>query len=183
MTKEFDWQYSWEKILYKKRQNFISFFVSILGNLALLISFCVVIGVISFYAKIGNIGYVISWIILLVFAIRWVIMYRGTYFIITSRRIIKLVREGYIFEHTKELKLLDIQQMNTKTYGILDKIFGYWNLEFQWPHNEEDNVYFKGMNKPKEILTYVWRIIDYIKENGASDDLSSFKSRKERRAG
>jgi hypothetical protein len=52
-------------------------------------------------------------------------MYLKTKFYITSRRVVKLVRNGLITEHKKEKKLEDIKQLRADKKSLTQKLLNY----------------------------------------------------------
>lgn len=179
--KKFEWQYSDEKLLLKKHENIISFISNKFYILVVNIILWLIIWWVSFYFLKS---FLILFIIVLLFTIFWIfylrLIYKDTWIIITSRRVLKLVRTWFFSNHKKELKLADIKATLASRKWILWVIFGYWNITIQWTE-EHSNIYFKWMNDYSDITNYIWRIQDYIKLNWHTDNLSSFKTKKERK--
>lgn len=180
MKKEFEWQYSWEKILLKSKEHKFSFLLKNISNFLLFCSILFIIWIINFYsAKISAIYYLLFFVFLFILWYFY-IKFRDTNFYITSRRIIKKVRQWIFVEHHKELKLEDIQQINSRTINFFWSIMNFWTIEFQGPHNKEDNIYIVWIKRHREIVTYLWRVKDYIDKNGHTDNIATFKTKKER---
>lgn len=180
MEKKFKWQYSWEKILLISKEHKFSFFLKNVSNFLLLCSILTILWIINFYSiKINILYYLLSFIFLFTLWYFY-IKFRDTIFYITSRRIIKKVRQWIFIEHNKELKIEDIQQINSRTISFFWSILNYWTIEFQWPHNKDDNVYVVWIKRHKEIVTYLWRVKDYIDKNWHTDNIATFKTKKER---
>lgn len=178
MEKEFAGQQSWEKVLFKRREYFLSFFTRIIVDFSISIAFLILWWVFSAY---GILPIYVPIIIVILIIARWILMYYKTVFYITSRRVIKIVRNWIITEHKKEKKLEDIKQIRSDKKSLLEKIFNYWTLEIESTYDHKQNLYFKWLKLVWEVEDYLWVISSYIKENWKTDDLSSFKSRKERK--
>jgi len=141
MTKEFKWQYSWEKILFKVKENLISF---ILSKFWVILAFIFIITIFSwvlFYFKYNLIA-----IFLIVFSIIFIIwyywfLYKDSFLYFTSRRIIKQIRNWLFWRHKKELKIMDIKSSMSNKKWFLQTILRIWNLKIEWT---DDNwiIYF-----------------------------------------
>lgn len=177
--KDFEWQYSDEKLLLKANENIISFLLSkyYLFILSFVVSFILIL------AWQYNELYFSS--IIIVFLLFWLLFYYlrymfiNTYFIITSRRVLKLVKNGLLTWHKKEIKLLDIQ-WTTSRKNFFESILGYWNILVQ-AVDKDANIYFKWLSNHSDINNYIWRVIDYIKLNWHTDNISRYRTKKERK--
>ena len=98
---------------------------------------------------------------------------------ITSRRVIKSILTGISDPHTKEIRLESVKQMTSLHHSLPGKTFGYGSLHI---NPGSDAIRFRGMPLHTEVESYLARIVDYLKTNPPTDDLSSFKPRKERYA-
>lgn len=179
IIKDFEWQYSDEKLLFKKHENLISF---ILKKFHLFIVY-IILSTIAFFAikyflKSYIIATIISIITLLTLFIYLKRQYSNTWVIITTRRVLKLVRNWIFTQHRKELKLSDIKA-TTARRNFIDSIFWYWNIVIQWTE-EHSNIYFKWVNGHADVINYIWRVLDYIKINGHTDNIARYKAKKER---
>lgn len=180
MEKAFAWQQNWEKILYISREYFLSFFFSKIQDITIsILIFSLWLGI--WISIEQNIIVIISILFLLFVVLRYLIMYLKTKFYITSRRVVKLVRNGLITEHKKEKKLEDIKQLRADKKSLTQKLLNYWTLEIESTYEDKSNIYFKWVKLVWEVSDYIWVITSYIKENWKTDDLSSFKSRKDRK--
>jgi hypothetical protein len=177
--KEFEWQYSDEKLLLKQHESLISFLLKKIHLFVvyIILSFLLFIAI-SYFLDSYIISTIISLFTLLILFIYLKRQYSNTWIIITTRRVIKLVRSWILTQHRKELKLTDIKA-TTARRNFLDSIFWYWNIMVQWTE-EHSNIYFKWIKWYSDITNYIWRILDYIKLNGHTDNLSKYKSKKER---
>jgi hypothetical protein len=107
-------------------------------------------------------------------------MYDNTLIIVTTRRVIKKVRNWLFRSHEKELLLWDIRQITTTKNNFIESIFHCWNIMFQWAEAKW-NLYFKGITDNKDIWNYVTRILDYMKLNWHTDNISKYKTKKQRK--
>jgi len=178
--KEFEWQYSDEKLLFKQHENLISF---ILRKFHLFIVYLILSAILFISTKYFLDSYFISTIVLIIiFFILFIYLkrqYSNTWIIITTRRVLKLVRSGIFTQHRKELKLTDIKATTTRR-NFFDSIFWYWNIMIQWTE-EHSNIYFKWIKWHSDIANYLWRVLDYIKLNWHTDNIARYKTKKDRR--
>ena len=107
-------------------------------------------------------------------------MYNNTLFIITTRRIIKKVKNWLFKSHEKELLLTDIKQITTSKNNFIETLFKCWNIKFIWTE-EKWNMYFKWITDNKDIWNYITRILDYIRLNWHTDNISRYKPKKQRK--
>ena len=178
--KDFEWQYSDEKLLLKQHENLISF---LLRKSHLFIVYIILSSILFISLKYFLDSYIISSIIsILILVILFIYLkrqYSNTWIIITTRRVLKLVRSGIFTQHRKELKLNDIKATTTRR-NFYDSIFWYWNIMIQWTE-EHSNIYFKGIKWHSDIANYLWRVLDYIKLNWHTDNIARYKTKKARR--
>jgi len=178
--KEFEWQYSDEKLLFKNHENIISF---LLRKFHLFIVYMILSSLLFIFIIYLLKSYIIASIIsILTFFILFIYLrrqYTNTWVIITTRRVLKLVRSGLFTQHRKELKLNDIKA-TTARRNFIDSIFWYWNIMIQWT-DEHSNIYFRWIKWHSDITNYIWRVLDYIKLNWHTDNISKYKSKKERK--
>ena len=107
-------------------------------------------------------------------------MRKSNFFMITSRRIIKSILTGISDPHTKEIRLESVKQMTSLHRTLAGKIFGYGSLHI---NPGSDAIRFRGMPLHTEVESYLARVVDYIKTNPPTDDISIFVGRKKRYAG
>lgn len=178
--KEFNWQYSDEKLLLKKHESLISFLLSKWYFFIFLSIFSIVWFFITKY-MIQNIiiSAVLPIMIIITFIFYLRLLYTNTWIIITTRRVIKFVRNGIFNDHKKELKLADIKATSIKR-NFIDTLFGYWNITIQGTEKNSD-IYFKGITGYADISNYIWRILDYIKLNWHTDNISKYVKKHERK--
>gem|GEM_PF-5824344 len=99
--------------LFMKKYNFIIFF---------LVFF--VVNFVLYFLKIQNIWIIIfSFLAIILFYFYNKLLYDNTSIIVTTRRIIKKVRNGLFVSHEKELLLSDIRQITTRKNSFIDTIF------------------------------------------------------------
>jgi len=180
MKKEFKWQYSWEKVLLKCKEHIVSF---ILNKIWIVLSFVIFIFLVSFWLVFF--GYKILAIFLLFFSIILIIiyywfLYKDSFLIFTSRRVIKQIRNWIFWKHKKELKIIDIKSVLSNKKGFIQTILWIWNLKIEWTEKEA-NIYFTWIKEYEDIANYIWRVVDYIKLNWHTDNISKYKSRKQRK--
>jgi hypothetical protein len=178
--KDFEWQYSDEKLLLKQHENLIHL---LLRKFHLFIVYIILSAILFIIIEYKFNSYIISffisiWIFLILF-IYLKRQYSNTWIIITTRRVIKLVRSGIFTQHRKELKLTDIKA-TTSRRNFFDSIFWYWNIMIQWTE-EHSNIYFKWIKGNADIANYLWRVLDYIKLNWHTDNIAKYKTKKSRR--
>ena len=182
MKKDFDWQYSDEKLLFKSHEHLFSFLVdkthifAVYAVLWLVLSVAVSLlsGMILFW-----------WLTFLVVAFLWLlyltVLYRNTWLIITPRRLVKLTQNGLFKKRRRELKLMDIKATDAKK-SVIGTFLWYTELTIKWTESDT-SIYFKGIAWGQDIANYIWRIIDYIKTNGHEDEISRYVPKKIRRQG
>lgn len=177
--KDFEGQYSDEKLLYKRHENIVSF---IINKFYLFVVYIILSWMIYFWVeyytdseKLAIVSSIAVFISLLMYLRN---QYLNTWVIITSRRVLKLVRNWFFIQHRRELKLGDIKAtLSRRTF--IESILWYWNIEFQWT-DDHANIYFRWVRWHANVVNYVWRVIDYIKINWHTDNISTYKDKKER---
>lgn len=123
------------------------------------------------------------WVVILASSILAFYAYRlihhrsGNYFMITSRRIIKSIVSGVSDPHTKEVRLESVKQMTSVHRSLAGKMFKYGSLHI---NPGSDAIRFRGMPLHSEVESYLARIVDYLRTNPPTDELTPFASRKER---
>ena len=180
MKKQFPWQYSDEKILFKVKENLISF---IFSKFWVIFSFIILVSIISailLYFNYGIIAFVLIIISLFLIIIYYWFLYKDSFLIFTSRRIIKQIRNGIFFRHRKELKIMDIRSSMNNKKGFLQTLLRIWNIKIEWAEKEW-NIYFSGIKEYEDISNYIWRVIDYIKLNWHTDNIARYKPKKMRK--
>ncbi len=178
--KSFEWQYSDEKLLLKKHENIISFMLDKVHLFFVYLVLSSLIWVWSYFLHYIIIVSITIWLIIFSLLLFYLyILYKNTWLIITTRRVLELTQNWLFQKHKKELKLNDIKATDTKKW-IIWTLFWFWNLTIKWTE-ESANIYFKWINESKEIVNYLWRVIDYIKLNWHTDNISRYRSKKERK--
>jgi len=178
--KEFKWQYSDEKILFKVKENLISF---IFSRFWFVLSFLVLISiawvlVYNFFSEIFWLAFVIISLVLVI--IYYWFLYKDSFLYFTSRRVIKQIRNGIFFRHRKELKIMDIKSSMFNKKWFLQTVLRIWNLKVEWTEKEA-NIYFSWVKEYSELSNYIWRVVDYIKLNWHTDNIARYKDKKTRK--
>jgi len=175
----FEWQYQDEKILFKKHESVASTISRtvpmVIGFLILWCIFSTVVYYISKSVSYTWISIGIFWCILCVYLFFVIKFHRETFFVFTDKRAVKSVRNWLFAHHLKELKIENIKQTTSNNMWILWKIFGYWNINVQWP-DKETSLYFRNIPENKAIVLYISRMIDFIKKACDNAELWEFKS-------
>ncbi len=174
----FTWQYHDEKILFKKYEHTASLIIRNLPRLLAIIALCSIItSSIFFFSKsttYTGISLFISFIIIVIFLYFIRLFHKETFFVLTNKRAIKSVRNGFFSSHIKELKIENIKQTTANNFWLFAKIFWYGNINVQGPE-ENTSLYFKSIPKNKKIVMYISRMIDYIQKNGSDTELWEYK--------
>ncbi len=161
--KSFSWQAKDEKILYFGREFLLSFvaryFYIIFGIFIISLILIGIFYVLKIYIAIALL---ILWLILTI--IFFVIIYKNTYFIITNKRLLKFVRSWFFSEHVKELKLDQINELTFERNWFLKKLFNFGNIKIVWK-DREAVMWVIWLKYPDEIVQYISRLKDFIKEN------------------
>ena len=180
MKKEFPWQYSDEKILFKIKENLVSF---IFRKIWVIFSFIILIVLISsglFYFEYSFYAILLIVVSLFLIVIYYWFLYKDSFLYFTTRRVIKQIRNWIFFRHKKELKILDIKSSMSNKKWFLQTILRVWNLKIEWT---DDNwiIYFSWIKEYEELSNYIGRVIDYIKLNWHTDNIARYKTKKQRK--
>ncbi len=180
MKKEFSWQYSDEKILFKVKENLISFIFSKIWVIFSFFLFIFIFSFIFFYLNYNLVA-----IILLILWFLWIVfyywfLYKDSFLYFTTRRIIKQIRNWLFFRHRKELKIMDIKSSMSNKKWFLQTILRIWNIKIEWTEKEW-NIYFSWIKEYEDISNYIGRVIDYIKLNGHTDNIARYKTKIQRK--
>ena len=178
--KEFKWQYSDEKILFKVRENLISF---MFRKIWVIFSFIILIILVSlwlYYFEYNFLAFLLIVISLFLMIIYYWFLYKDSFLYFTTRRVIKQIRNWIFFRHRKELKILDIKSSMSNKQGFLETILRIWNIKIEWTEKEW-NIYFSGIKEYSEISNYIWRVIDYVKLNWHTDNIARYQNKKMRK--
>lgn len=177
--KEFKWQYSDEKVLFKIREHIISFIFSKFWMIFASILLASIISFLLFYFEKNLFAIIFIILYLLFIIIYYFILYKDSFLYFTSRRVIKQIRNWLFFKHRKELKIIDIKSSMSNKKGFFQTILRIWNLKIEWTEKEA-NIYFSWLKEYQELSNYIWRVIDYIKLNWHTDNISAYKNKKTR---
>ena len=183
MMKVFDWQAKNEKVLYLSRQNLLSFFIIELVSILTIIWVSVFIFLIWYFVFENLIiSLLVSIFILILWFLYLFFTWYKTYFVVTNKRIIKFVRSWIFSQHMKEMKLDQINEKVARRRGVIETIFKIWNVKISWK-DKENVIWFEWVKYPQEVVQYISRVIDYIKENQDYDykTLKEFIPRKYRK--
>jgi len=178
--KEFKWQYSDEKILFKVKENLFSFIFSKFWMIFSFMILIVIINLILIYLEFEIISWFLIFISILLIVIYYWFLYKDSFLYFTTRRVIKQIRNGIFFRHRKELKIMDIKSSISNKKGFIQTIIRIWNIKIEWTEKEW-NIYFSGIKEYAEISNYIWRVIDYIKLNGHTDNIARYQDKKMRK--
>jgi len=75
---------------------------------------------------------------------------------------------------------MDIKSSISNKKGFIQTIIRIWNIKIEWTEKEW-NIYFSGIKEYAEISNYIWRVIDYIKLNGHTDNIARYQDKKMRK--
>ncbi len=178
--KEFKWQYSDEKVLFKIKENLISF---IFRKFWTLFSFWVLLSalwVTLYYFEYNLLLF--TWIVLIIFLVSFYywFLYKDSFLYFTTRRVIKNIRYWIFFKHRKELKIMDIKSSMSNKKWILQTILRIWNIKIEWTENDWA-IYFYWIREYSEISNYIGRVIDYIKLNWHTDNIARYRDKNMRK--
>ena len=176
MKKEFSGQYSDEKILFKVKENLVSFIFSRFWIIFSFLILTILISVWLFYFEYNIIAVILILVSLLLIIFYYWFLYKDSFLYFTTRRVIKQIRNWIFFRHRKELKIMDIKSSMSNKKGFLQTILRIWNIKIEWTEKEW-NIYFSWIKEYEDISNYVWRVIDYIKLNGHTDNIARYKPR------
>ena len=178
--KEFKWQYSDEKILFKAKENLVSF---ILRKFWVIFSFMILILIISLillFLDYVFLAYILVFVSIFLIVFYYWFLYKDSFLYFTTRRIIKQIRNGIFFRHRKELKIMDIKSSMSNKKGLMQTALRVWNIKIEWTE-KEGSIYFSGIKEYAEVSNYIWRVIDYVKLNGHSDNIARYQDKKMRK--
>ena len=178
--KEFAGQYSDEKILFKVKENTISFVFNKIWIIFSFIILMVIVSAILIYFKYTILVFIIIILTIALISAYYWFLYKDSYLIFSTRRIIKQIRNWLFFRHRKELKILDIKSSMSNKKWFLQTILRIWNIKIEWTEKEW-NIYFSWINNYADISNYIGRVIDYIKINWHTDNIARYKTKKERK--
>ena len=180
MKKEFSGQYSDEKILFKVKQNLVSF---IFSKFWVIFSFVILISLISvglFYFDYNLIAILLIIISIFLIVVYYLFLYKDSFLYFTTRRVIKQIRNWLFFRHRKELKIMDIKSSMSNKKGFMQTLLRIWNIKIEWTEKEW-NIYFFGVKEYEGLANYVGRVIDYIKLNWHTDNIARYQDKKMRK--
>ena len=75
---------------------------------------------------------------------------------------------------------MDIKSSMSNKRWFLQTLLRVWNIKIEWTE-KESNIYFSGIKEYSEISNYLWRVIDYVKLNGHSDNIAKYQNKKMRK--
>ena len=179
--KIFKGQYAGERVLYTGHEHTVSFFLHYIFAFLTILFFSVV----GAYIVLGmSDSSILAGMILIVppvfYGVHIVHLHHQTYLTITSRRIIKSVRHGFFMTHHRELRFEDVAQIRADRAGSVGYILGYGHVDITSNSFGGSSVYFRGIHRPESIVRYLSRVIDYIRHNGPTDDITPYRTDRER---
>lgn len=180
MKKDFEWQYSDEKLLFKSHEHILSFFLDKTHVFAVYIVFSLLVGgVVGFVFHSSLAGVLVTGIIFAIYVLYMYTLYKNTWLIVSSRRILELTQNGFFKKHRRELKLMDIKATESER-SVFETML--WVSRLTIKGTEEDaNIYFKWIPGGSDVANYIGRVIDYLKLNKHTDEISRYVSKKERK--
>lgn len=178
--KDFKWQYSDEKVLFKTKENLVNFILSKIWLIFAFILITSLISLILYYFEYKIASIILFLIILISIILYNLFIYKNTFFLFTTRRIIKQIRTSLFSSHRKELKIMDIKSSLAHKKWFFQALLWVWNIKIEWTEKEW-SIYFTWIKEHKEIANYIWRVIDYIKLNWHSDNISRYQNKKTRK--
>lgn len=176
----FKWKYSDEKTLFKIKENLIFFIFSKLVIVIPIILFSSILSLFLFYFV--NLFLAISAIIIVIILIflYYYLIYKDSFIIFTTRRMIKEIRTGIFSKHRKELKIVDIKSSLANKTGFIQAILRIWNIKIEWTENNSA-IYFNWIKEYDNISNYIWRVIDYIKLKWHTDNIAMYQNKVKRK--
>lgn len=174
--KTFEWQYRDEKILLRTKPHFFHIFIEKLPIFSVYFWLFILFLIIWIFYQIF---FIIIWIIFLaIFFLYFSNIYKNTYYTFTSRRCIFFIKKTIIKRKYNEIHMVDLRTAVPKNAWFFGMIFWFWNLILT--DKDDKKIIYTWIKEHKYIARYLSRIIDYIKINWHTDDLSIYKTRKER---
>ena len=163
--KQFPWQAKDEKVLLFTREHLLNFIKNNLINISTIIWWSTIIAVLTFVFSENFILSIAACVLTLTisFSILSIFWFK-TYLIITNKRILKSVKNWIFSEHMKELKLDQLNELNFVRKWIISKFLNIWNIKIVWK-DKENTIWFQWVKYPDEIVLYISRLRDFLKEN------------------
>ena len=182
MKKEFDWQAKNEKLLFFSRENIFYYFYKNLNKILLLLMILLLLLIIWFFLNAEKYIIFIMLIVIILFIYIFAILWHKTHFVVTNKRIIKVIKNWLFSKHTDELKIDQINKLVFLKKWIISEILKIWNIKIVWK-DKEATVYFTWIYRPDEIIQYISRLRDFLFENPDFDfnKINKFKTRTERK--
>ena len=175
----FEWQYHDEKVLLKRHEHKVRFILRSMPIWIGILLLGTIISIIGHFTLESSLFTGLSCVTTIVFLMLYIFFiikfHKETFFAFTNKRAIKSVRNWLFASHIKELKLENIKQTTANNFGMVGKICTYWNINVQWP-DENTSLYFRAIPENKNIVLYISRMLDYIKEHWADTELWEYKS-------
>lgn len=107
----------------------------------------------------------------------------NSFFILTNKRLIKFIKNSLFAEHSKELKIDQINELTFTKIWLFPKLLNYWNIKIIWK-DKEAAIWVRWINYPDEIVQYISRLRDFLIENPDFDyqQITPFIPRKIRKS-
>lgn len=183
MKKKFDGQYKTEKILYDANEYIISYFMRSLKYSFPYLGICFFVLFLMFFAELNLKYIVLAWIIFLLFWLfSFYIFWKWNRFIVSNKRIIKLIKSGFFRNHTNEIWLKQLNKFSFKKIWFFAKVLNYGTVRII-SKDEHTTIRWNWIKYPNELIQYISRLKDFLNENPDFDqkELQVFKTRKERK--
>ncbi|MDQ7009189.1 MAG: hypothetical protein Q9M94_02765 [Candidatus Gracilibacteria bacterium] len=177
---KFSGQYSDEKVLFRIQENKVNF---IFTKLYILISFLIFSSILSaiLYYFVNYITAIVIFIFLLISIFGYYYyIFKDSFLIFTTRRIIKQIRTGIFSKHKKELKIMDIKSSLSNKRGFIQTLLRIGNIKVEGSESE-GSIYFTGIKEYSQVSNYIGRVIDHIKLKGHTDDIARYQDKKYRK--
>ncbi len=107
----------------------------------------------------------------------------NSFFILTNKRLIKFIKNSLFAEHSKELKIDQINELTFTKIWLFPKLLNYWNIKIIWK-DKEAAIWVRWITYPDEIVQYISRLRDFLIENPDFDyqEITPFIPRKIRKS-
>ena len=176
----FKWKYSDEKTLFLVKENLVYFIFSKLFTIIPILIFTSIVSWILYYFNNLLLSIITTIIVVLLILWYYTLIFKDSFLIFTTRRVIKQIRTSLFSYHRKELKVLDIKSSMHNKKWFIQTILWIWNIKVEWSEKEW-NIYFTWIKEHSAISNYIWRVIDYIKIEWHTDNIAMYQNKKIRK--
>lgn len=178
IKKDFEGQYSGEKILLRTNPHPVFFFFQ---NFLVIFGVFVFLGIFllfTFFLKLSFwIFGAVAFLGIFLQGFWYFRLFRQSKYTITTRRCIRFVPKNIYKKSYNEIHLVDLRTAVPKT-NFFGRIFGYGMLILT--DKDDKKIVYEGIAEQKFIARYLSRVIDYIKIHGHTDNISTYQKRKDR---